>query len=70
VVANRTANAGDDAYAIPRLTIRRSTSPKAFDELVSGSNLAVTLLKDHALTKGWATVRRSRFAVNRALGRA
>jgi peptidoglycan/xylan/chitin deacetylase (PgdA/CDA1 family) len=70
VVANRTANAGDDAYAIPRLTIRRSTSPKAFDELVSGSNLAVTLLKDHALTKSWATVRRSRFAVNRALGRA
>jgi peptidoglycan/xylan/chitin deacetylase (PgdA/CDA1 family) len=69
-VANEMADARHGLYAVPRLTIRRSTSPDLFERIVSGRALAVTFLKDRALHKGWAMARRSRFAVNWALGRA
>jgi peptidoglycan/xylan/chitin deacetylase (PgdA/CDA1 family) len=69
-VGNETADARHGSYAVPRLTIRRSTSLARFDRIVSGHGLAVTFLKDRTLGNGWAIARRSRFAVNRALGRA
>jgi peptidoglycan/xylan/chitin deacetylase (PgdA/CDA1 family) len=69
-VANDMADTRRSPYAVPRLTIRRSTSLELFERIVSGSGLAVTFLKDHAVTKGWAIVRRSRFAINWTLGRA
>jgi peptidoglycan/xylan/chitin deacetylase (PgdA/CDA1 family) len=68
-VANGTAGARHDRYALPRLTIRRSTTLRSFDAIVT-ARLAGTYLTNRAATKGWATVRRSRFAVNRAFGRA
>jgi peptidoglycan/xylan/chitin deacetylase (PgdA/CDA1 family) len=68
-VSNAMAEARHAPYVVPRLTIRRSTSLAQFERIVRGQRLAVTYCKDHALLKGWAIVRRSRFAVNRALGR-
>ena len=49
--------------ALPRLTIRRSTSMLDFQQIVRGSGLRRIFLKDRALTKGWAMVRRTRAAV-------
>jgi peptidoglycan/xylan/chitin deacetylase (PgdA/CDA1 family) len=69
-VANEIADARRSPYALPRLTIRRTTSPEQFERIVSGRGLAVTFLKDRAVAKGWAIVRRSRFAINWTLGRA
>jgi peptidoglycan/xylan/chitin deacetylase (PgdA/CDA1 family) len=68
-VSNAVAEARHAPYVVPRLTIRRSTSLAQFERIVRGQGLAVTFCKDHALLKGWAIVRRSRFAVNRALRR-
>jgi peptidoglycan/xylan/chitin deacetylase (PgdA/CDA1 family) len=69
-VANGMAGTGQSPYAVPRLTIRRSTSLELFERIVSGRGLARTFLKDRAATKGWAVVRRVRFAINWTPGRA
>lgn len=66
-VANVIATSEKDLFAIPRLTIRRSTRPATFEILVQGQRQAATLLKDRSLTKGWAVVRRTR-AVLTSLG--
>ena len=68
-VSNAMATARHAPYVVPRLTVRRSTSLALFERFVRGQGLAVTFCKDHALVKGWAIVRRSRFAINRALAR-
>jgi peptidoglycan/xylan/chitin deacetylase (PgdA/CDA1 family) len=68
-VANRMADGRDGRYAVPRLTIRRSTSLKPFERIVCGRGLPLTFLGDRALGKSWALVRRSRYTANRALGR-
>jgi peptidoglycan/xylan/chitin deacetylase (PgdA/CDA1 family) len=69
-VANGAAGTRHDRYALPRLTIRRSTTLGSFEAIVSGRRLAGTYFTNRAATKGWATLRRSRYAVNRTLGRA
>lgn len=61
-VGNAMVSAGSDLFALPRLTIRRSTSLPAFQQVVQGRNIRRMFLKDRALTKGWATVRRTRAA--------
>jgi len=61
-VANAMARPAGDRYALPRLTVRASTSQARFDRIVRGGN-SMTYLKDHALTKGFAVVRRSRAAL-------
>ena len=64
-VANATARCGADRYTLPRLTVRASTSQASFEHIVRGSRQSMTYLKDHALTKGYAMVRRSRAALAR-----
>ncbi len=63
VVGNITVSTESDLLALPRLTIRRSTSVPAFEQIVGGSNIRRIFLKDRALTKGWAMIRRARAAV-------
>ena len=61
-VANATARPAGDRYTLPRLTVRASTSQAHFERIVRGDN-SMIYLKDHALTKGFAVVRRSRAAL-------
>jgi peptidoglycan/xylan/chitin deacetylase (PgdA/CDA1 family) len=64
-VHNAMAGAGSDLFALPRLTVARSTPMSVFRQLVRGDNLRRIYLKDHAATKGWAVARRS-MAIGRA----
>jgi peptidoglycan/xylan/chitin deacetylase (PgdA/CDA1 family) len=61
-VANTTVGPRWNAMALPRLTIRRSTRPQAFDQIASG-RVPLTFVKDWSLTKGWSVVRRARAAL-------
>jgi peptidoglycan/xylan/chitin deacetylase (PgdA/CDA1 family) len=65
-VRNAMAIAGSDLFALPRLTVARSTTLSVFRQLVQGNNLRRIYLKDHAMTKGWAVARRSMETVGRA----
>lgn len=65
-VANSVARPAQDRFTLPRLTVRRSTKQPTFEHVVRGSNQSMIYLKDHALTKGWAMVRRSRAALGGA----
>lgn len=68
-VSNATARPTADLIALPRLTIRRSTSLDAFRRIVNGQGIPKIFCTDRALTAGWSVVRRGRYAVARALGR-
>lgn len=59
-VANAVAGPAQDRLTLPRLTVRASIGPATFAHIVRGSNHSMIYRKDHALTKGWAVVRRSR----------
>lgn len=59
-VANRLAGAGHDGYALPRLTVRRSTDLETFALLVQGRRIGRTFAMDRCLTAGWKAVRRAR----------
>lgn len=59
-VGNIMAGPRQDAFALSRLTIRRSTSLATFGTIASGRKEAVLFLKDRSLTKGYALVRRTR----------
>jgi peptidoglycan/xylan/chitin deacetylase (PgdA/CDA1 family) len=61
-VGNVLAGPAPDPLALPRVTIRRSTGLPAFEQVVSG-RLPPIYLKDRALTRGFAMVRRTRAAV-------
>jgi peptidoglycan/xylan/chitin deacetylase (PgdA/CDA1 family) len=65
-VGNVIARTGADPFALPRLTVRRSTSPAAFADIAHGRNLWPLFRKDRVLTKGWAVVRRTRSMAGRA----
>jgi peptidoglycan/xylan/chitin deacetylase (PgdA/CDA1 family) len=62
-VGNALATARSDLFALPRLTVRRSTTVADFGRMVQGQAVARTFASDRALTKGWAMVRRTRAAV-------
>jgi peptidoglycan/xylan/chitin deacetylase (PgdA/CDA1 family) len=64
-VENRTSDA-DDRYAIPRLTVQRTTSLETFARIAEGEH---RFLREKALTKGYAVVRRSRYAYRKAMHR-
>jgi peptidoglycan/xylan/chitin deacetylase (PgdA/CDA1 family) len=51
-----------DALALPRLTIRAATSPATFGRAVAGHGIPLLYLRDRVLTKGYAMVRRGRYA--------
>lgn len=63
-VANRVAGAGCDVLAVPRLTVRARTSIAGFGRALQGRGF----LTDHALTRAYAVVRRSRRAARRLRG--
>ncbi len=65
-VANAVMTESADPYAMPRLTVRASTSLEAFGRALRGRGYRT----DHALTKGYAVVRRSRYAARRLRGAA
>ena len=62
-VQNMMASPASDPFALPRMTIQRSTTILEFQQLISGHATA-QLLRERALTKAWATVRRARATVN------
>ena len=62
-VGNAMVTRESDPFALPRLTIRRSTAMTTFQEVVQGRNIQRIYLKERALTKGWAVVRRGRAAL-------
>jgi peptidoglycan/xylan/chitin deacetylase (PgdA/CDA1 family) len=62
-VANAMAKAGGDEFAVPRLTVRASLRPETFERVVRGGQESTIYLKDHALTKGYAVVRRTKAVI-------
>ncbi|RAY12539.1 polysaccharide deacetylase family protein [Actinomadura craniellae] len=68
-VANALAGARRDPLAVPRLTVRATTSPETFARVVEGRSVTRTYLRDRMLTKGYAVVRRSRYAAGRVTSR-
>jgi peptidoglycan/xylan/chitin deacetylase (PgdA/CDA1 family) len=58
-VSNIVMSSKSDPLALPRLTVRRAMPMSAFHQVVNGS-VPMMLLKDRALTKGWAIIRHTR----------
>jgi peptidoglycan/xylan/chitin deacetylase (PgdA/CDA1 family) len=65
-VGNEMAVSGGDAFALARLTIKRSTSMKSFGLLVSGQTTR-SLRRDRALSQAYSVVRGARSAVHAAV---
>lgn len=59
-VGNAMVARDSDLFTLPRLTIRRSTAMPKFQEVAQGRHVQRIYLKERALTKGWAVVRRCR----------
>ncbi len=64
-VANTAVGPHWDAMALPRLTVRQSTTPRVFDQIATG-RVPLIFVKDRSLTKGWSVVRRARAALGGA----
>ena len=62
-VSNVLLNPAADLLALPRLTVRRCTSPLMFRQISQGRGVSWLFLRDRALTKGYAMARRSRAAL-------
>lgn len=58
-VRNMMTAAGSDVFRLPRLTVHSSTGMAEFRRLIRGE-LALTMVRDRALTATWSVVRRSR----------
>jgi peptidoglycan/xylan/chitin deacetylase (PgdA/CDA1 family) len=67
-VANTLANPASDLFRLPRLTVHHSTSLAELRRLVTGE-LALTMVRDRALTATWSVVRRSKRVLAAATGR-
>jgi peptidoglycan/xylan/chitin deacetylase (PgdA/CDA1 family) len=63
-VANAVTTERDDPLAVPRLTIRAGTTSGGFARALDGRGFRA----DHVLTKGYAVLRRSRYAARRLRG--
>ena len=68
-VANALADDGADVMALPRLTVGRSTTIDLFRRAVEGRGVSMIYLKERALTKGYAVVRRTRYGLRHMAGR-
>ena len=62
-VSNTMVTGRADLLALPRLTVRRSTSLRTFQDVAHGRNVPAIFLKDRALTRGYAIARRARATV-------
>jgi len=63
VVGNAAAPSSCDPFYVPRLTIRRSTSLAVFARVAHQQRIRLHYGPAHALTGGWAVVRRTRLAL-------
>jgi peptidoglycan/xylan/chitin deacetylase (PgdA/CDA1 family) len=63
-VGNATVRQPWDPFAVPRLTVRRSTRLQTFDQIIRARRVPLIFLKDRALTKGWSIARRGRAALS------
>ncbi|GAA3156592.1 hypothetical protein GCM10010466_54320 [Planomonospora alba] len=64
-VANDAFEAGDEPFALPRLTVTEQTVPEKFLRAVHGRGLPLLYLRERVLTKGYAVVRRTRYGLRR-----
>ena len=64
-VGNALTPGGADEFALPRLTVKRSTSMDDFRRMVNGHD-TLTLRRDRALTKAYSVVRRARAGLRAA----
>ncbi|WP_433243007.1 polysaccharide deacetylase family protein [Streptosporangium sp. CA-135522] len=62
-VANDAFREGDEMLALPRLTVTEQTSMVKFGRAIAGQGLPVLYLRERALTKGYALVRRTRYGL-------
>jgi peptidoglycan/xylan/chitin deacetylase (PgdA/CDA1 family) len=62
-VGNTMMGDNPDLFALPRLTIRRTTGMTVFREVARGASVQQIYLQDRMLTRGWAMVRRTRAAI-------
>lgn len=69
-VSNAIAGSASDSFSLPRLTISRSTELRAFGRIAAGQDLPRLYLRAHALTRGYAVVRRTRSLLSAASRRA
>jgi peptidoglycan/xylan/chitin deacetylase (PgdA/CDA1 family) len=67
-VANDLADGRHDVLALPRLTVKATTSPAAFGRAVAGAGVSRLYLRERMLTKGYAAVRRGRYTTRRMMG--
>ncbi|GAA0456438.1 polysaccharide deacetylase family protein [Streptomyces sp. NPDC046215] len=65
-VGNALASRPQGPYALERVTVRRSTALHEFERLVEGRGLGRLFIRDRALTKGYAVVRRARQVARKA----
>ncbi|HET7016513.1 MAG TPA: polysaccharide deacetylase family protein [Streptosporangiaceae bacterium] len=65
-VGNRLASTGADRFALPRLTIGRSTRPHSFARAVAAEQLPAEFARLRMMTAGWSTVRFTRSALSRS----
>jgi peptidoglycan/xylan/chitin deacetylase (PgdA/CDA1 family) len=63
-VGNTTAAFHEDLLALPRMTVRRSTSPETFARVVEQRDVGRIYATDRLLTRGWSAVRRGRYLVS------
>jgi peptidoglycan/xylan/chitin deacetylase (PgdA/CDA1 family) len=68
-VGNAMTTGQADKFALPRLTVRRSTTMDDFRRMVNGHD-TVTLHRDRILTHGFAVVRRTRSTLRAVRGQA
>jgi len=62
-VNNALTAAAHDVLAMPRLTVGRTTGMDKFRRAVEGRGVPLIYLKERALTKGYALVRRTRYLI-------
>ena len=68
-VANVATRPHDDLLALPRLTIKRSTSLNTFRRIIHCNDIPKIFFVDRTLTVGWAAVRRTRYVLGKVRGR-
>ncbi|HBW21229.1 MAG: polysaccharide deacetylase family protein [Streptosporangiaceae bacterium] len=64
-VRNELSRPDSDPFALPRLTVRRSTSLSSFGQVVRGRRVPLIYLPDRSLTRGWSVIRRGRALADR-----
>jgi peptidoglycan/xylan/chitin deacetylase (PgdA/CDA1 family) len=65
-VGNAASQPGDNMFAVPRLTVRRSTSPSVFARISACQELHRVFALDRRLTSGYSLVRRTRYVLRKA----